>query len=332
MRIEGTGMRRIRQLAGGLAMVAAAVLSPLAQAQAWPTQPLKLIVPFPPGGAADTIGRYYAEQLTAALGRPVVVDNKPGAGTAIAAEAAARAAPDGHTLSLATSGQLTILPNLQSNLRFDPLKDFAPVSVVASVPNVVAVNANLKVQTLAELVAAAKAEPGRISYSSCGTGTLCHLTGELFKNLVGADLLHVPYKGSAPAVAALLGGEVDVAVDTLTILAPQIKAGKLKGLVLTSAARSPVLPDVPSAVEAGLPDFAVAGWFGIVLPAGAPAPVVERLNREIAQIAQSPRTAQYFAQNGITVEQTSPAAFAEIIRSDHARWGRVIKDGDVKID
>ena len=324
--------RLFQPLAIGLLGVAALAAAPQVSAQAWPAKPLKLIVPFPPGGAADTIGRYYAEQLGQALGQAVVVDNKPGAGTAIAAELAARAAPDGYTLSLATSGQLTILPHLQAGLRFDPLKDFAPVSLLASVPNVVAVNAKFPAQSVAELVAAARARPGKLSYSSCGTGTLCHLSGELFKGLTGADLLHVPYKGSAPAVAAALGGEVDVAVDTLTILAPQIQAGKLRGLVLTSAQRSPLLPGVPSAPEAGLPEFATAGWFGIVLPAGAPAPIVERLQREIAAIARAPKTVRELEAKGITVEHNTPAAFAELIRADHARWGRVIKDSDVRIE
>ena len=320
------------RLLAGAALALAALGPALAQAADWPTRPLKLIVPFPPGGAADTIGRYYAEQLSAALGQSVVVDNKPGAGTAIAAEAAARATPDGSTLSLATSGQLTILPHLQENLRFDALKDFAPVAVLASVPNVVAVHAKSELRTLEQLTAAARARPGRLSYASCGNGTLCHLSGELLKSLSATDLLHVPYKGSAPAVAALLGGEVDVAVDTLTILAPQIQAGKLRGLVLTSTQRSPLVPDVPSAVEAGLPEFAAAGWFGIVLPASTPAPIVERLAREIATIAQSPRTAQFFAQHGITVERSTPHGFGERIRADHARWGRVIRDAGLRID
>lgn len=324
--------------AAGSALLMLALAPCAAQAQApnqppWPARALKLIVPFPPGGAADIIGRYYADQLTQALGQTVVVDNRPGAGTAIAAEAAARAPADGHTLSLATSGQLTILPNLQASLRFDPVKDFAPVSLVGSVPNVVAVNAGQsRITSLAQLLDAARAEPGRITYSSCGNGTLCHLSGELLQNLAGTTFLHVPYKGSAPAVAALLAGEVDVSVDTLTILSPQIKAGKLKGLVLGSDRRSPLLPEVPSADEVGLPGFIASGWFGIVAPAGTPQPVVERLNREIARIAALARTASYFGDNGITVEQSTPEAFAQVIQDDLARWREVIAKGNLKIE
>ncbi len=317
-----------RRLAfGALLMVSSAAWS-----ATWPAKPLTLIIPFPPGGGADTIGRYYAEQLSSALGQPVVVDNKPGAGTAIAAEAAARAAPDGYTLSLATAGQLTILPNLADNLRFDPEQSFAPVSVVASIPNVIAVNDNLAVKDLQGLIAEAKARPGAISYSSCGNGTLCHLSGELFKSLAGIDLLHVPYKGSAPAVTGLLGGEVDVAVDTLTVLAPQIQAGKVHGLALTSAQRSPLLPDVPTVAEAGLPELESSGWFGIVLPAATPGEIVERLNREIGTIAKSQQTAERFRQNGITVEYSSPEQFARIIHDGRVRWGKVAKESGAQIE
>lgn len=323
----------LRKLGAGLLLAGLALSPVLAQAEAaWPSKPLTLIIPFPPGGGADTIGRYYADQLSSALGQPVVVDNKPGAGTAIAAEAAAKAAPDGYTLSLATAGQLTILPNLADNLRFDPETSFAPVSVVASIPNVIAVNGNLDVTDLQGLIAAAKAKPGAISYSSCGNGTLCHLSGELFKSLAGIDLLHVPYKGSAPAVTALLGGEVDVAVDTLTILAPQIQGGKVRGLALTSAQRSPLLPDVPTAAEAGLPGLETSGWFGIVLPAKTPPAIVERLNQEIATIAKSEQTAERFGQNGITVEYTTPEEFARIIREDRVRWGKVAKESGAQIE
>jgi tripartite-type tricarboxylate transporter receptor subunit TctC len=323
----------LRKLGAGLLLAGLALSPVLAQAEAaWPSKPLTLIIPFPPGGGADTIGRYYADQLSSALGQPVVVDNKPGAGTAIAAEAAAKAAPDGYTLSLATAGQLTILPNLADNLRFDPETSFAPVSVVASIPNVIAVNGNLDVTDLQGLIAAAKAKPGAISYSSCGNGTLCHLSGELFKSLAGIDLLHVPYKGSAPAVTALLGGEVDVAVDTLTILAPQIQGGKVRGLALTSAQRSPLLPDVPTAAEAGLPGLETSGWFGIVLPAKTPPAIVERLNQEIGTIAKSEQTAERFGQNGITVEYTTPEEFARIIREDRVRWGKVAKESGAQIE
>jgi tripartite-type tricarboxylate transporter receptor subunit TctC len=303
----------------------------LAQADNWPSRPLTLIVPFPPGGAADTVGRYYAEQLSTSLGQPVVVDNKPGAGTAIAAEAVAKAKPDGYTLSLATAGQLAILPNLQA-VRYDPIKDFTPVAVLASVPNVVAVGPKTKIDSLQALIDQAKAKPGALSYSSCGNGTLCHLSGELLKNLAGVDLLHVPYKGSAPAVTGLLGGEVDVAVDTLTVLAPQIQAGKLKGLVLTSAERSPLLPSVPSANEVGLPGFVASGWFGIVLPKGAEPALVERLNNAIEVIADKPETAERFGQQGISVERSSPAGFAQVIAADKARWGEVIRTAQVHIE
>ncbi|WP_027896858.1 Bug family tripartite tricarboxylate transporter substrate binding protein [Zestomonas thermotolerans] len=322
----------LRILLRRLSLGALLLASGTVWAAEWPSKPLTLIVPFPPGGGADTVGRYYADQLSKALGQPVVVDNRPGAGTAIAAEAAAKAAPDGYTLSLATAGQLTVLPNLADNLRYDPQTSFAPVSVVASIPNVIAVNGNLEATSLEELVADARARPGAISYSSCGNGTLCHLSGELFKRLAGIDLLHVPYKGSAPAITALLGGEVDVAVDTLTILAPQIQAGKVRGLVLTSAQRSPLLPEVPTAAEVGLPELENAGWFGIVVPARTPRAIVERLNAEIGRIAKDAQTAERFGQSGITPEYGTPEAFAELIRADLKRWGEVARAADVRID
>jgi len=322
----------IRALAGVLTISALAVGGLPAHAADWPTKPLKLIVAFPPGGASDIVGRFYADQLSSALGQPVVVENKPGAGTAIAAEAAAKADPDGYTLSLAPAGQLTILPHLAKDLRYDPIKDFAPVSVVASVPYVIAVNSTLPVKSLQDLTAYAKANPGKVSYSSCGNGTLCHLSGELYKSLTGTDLLHVPYKGSAPAITALLGGEVNTAFDTLSIIAPQVKAGKVKGLAISSAKRSAVLPDVPTATEAGLQGYEVSSWFGIVAPAATPRPIIDRLHTELARIAASPATKAKLAEQGLDVESTTPEGFTQLIHADSAKWGKVVAESGAKIE
>ncbi|MDR2678654.1 MAG: tripartite tricarboxylate transporter substrate binding protein [Zoogloeaceae bacterium] len=298
----------------------------LAQAQAaWPTKPIKLIVAFPPGGASDVVGRFYAEQLSIALKQPVVVENKPGAGTAIAAEAAARAAPDGYTLSLAPAGQLTILPHINKKLRYDPFKDFTPIANVASVPYVIAASAKTPAKNLKELIALAKKKPGEITYSTCGTGTLCHLSGAFFESLTGTQLLHVPYKGSAPAITALLGEEVNLAFDTLLILAPQVKAGKVKGLAVSSAQRSPILPDVPTAAEAGLPGYVLSSWFGFVAPAGTPPEIVARLNKELQRIAQLPATRRKLAEQGLDALATTPEAFAQQIREDSQRWGELVK-------
>jgi tripartite-type tricarboxylate transporter receptor subunit TctC len=325
-------MRALRRLALFAAVGLMLAQATFAHADTWPSKPLRLLVPFPPGGAADTVGRIYAERLGEALKQPVVVENKPGAGTAIAAEAAAKAAPDGYTLSLAPAGQLTILPHLNPAIPYDPVKDFAPVSLLASVPYVVGASAEAPVATLQDLIAKAKAEPGKLTYSSCGNGTLCHLSGELFKSLTGTDLLHVPFKGSAPAVQALLGGQVDLAFDTLTVLAPQVKAGKVKGLVITSAARSPLVPDVPTAREAGLPDFVVASWFGLVVPAATPKDIVERLNREVGYIAALPAVRERLAAQGLDAIASTQADFARIIGEDFTRWGKVVQTSGAKLD
>jgi tripartite-type tricarboxylate transporter receptor subunit TctC len=317
-----------RFIVAALAMLGVlTTLSTTVQAQNddWPSKPIRLIVAFPPGGASDAVGRFYAEQLSIALKQPIVVDNKPGAGTAIAAEAAAKAAPDGYTLSLAPAGQLTILPHINKNLRYDPFKDFIPIAEVASVPYVIAVSTATSANTLAELIALAKKEPGKITYSSCGTGTLCHLSGEFFKSLTDTDILHVPYKGSAPAITALLSNEVNIAFDTLLILAPQVKAGKVKGLAVSSAVRSPLLPDVPTAAEAGLADYELTSWFGFVAPAGTPPAIIARLNKELTRIAQLPATKEKLAEQGLEAHSTTPEEFAALIRADSKRWGELVE-------
>jgi tripartite-type tricarboxylate transporter receptor subunit TctC len=315
-------------VAGGLLAGASAA----SFADTWPSRSLRLIVPFPPGGAADTIARIYADKLAEALKQPVVIENKPGAGTAIAADAAAKADPDGYTLSLASAGQLTILPHLNRAITYDPFKSFAPVTLLASVPYVVAASPDTPVASVKDLVVAAKKEPGKLTYSSCGPGTLCHLSGELFKSLTGTDLLHVPFKGSAPAVNALLGNQVNLAFDTLTVLSPQISEGKLKGLVITSRERSPLLPNVPTAAEAGVPDFVVDSWFGLVVPAATPAPIIQRLNAELVRIGNLPEVRNKLVAQGLSVTTSTPEAFTKTIQADYARWGGVVDASGAKLN
>jgi tripartite-type tricarboxylate transporter receptor subunit TctC len=301
-------------------------------AAAWPARAIKFVVPFPAGGATDTIARVYADKLSEALKQPVVIDNKPGAGTGIAAEFVATAEPDGYTIALAPAAQLAILPHINSNIRFDPFKSFAPVSLLASVPYVIAASPNTPIANVKELIAAAKKDPGKLTYSSCGPGTMCHLSGEMFKSQTGTDLLHVPFKGSAPAVNALIGDQVNLAFDTLTVLAPQIRDGKVKGLAIGSRERSPLLPNVPTAAEAGLPDYAVESWFGLVVPAATPADIVQRLNAEVVRIGNLPDVRERLEAQGLTVTTTTPEAFTQLIHADNARWGKVVDSAGAKID
>lgn len=301
-------------------------------ADTWPSRTIKFIVPFPAGGAADTIARIYADKLSEALKQSIVVENKAGAGTAIAAEFVTKADPDGYTLSLAPAGQLTILPHINKSITYDPFKSFAPVSLLASVPYVVAASPDTPITSLKELISAAKKEPGKFTYSSCGPGTLCHLSGELFKNLTGTDLLHVPFKGSAPAINALLGSQVNLAFDTLTVLAPQIRDGKVKGLVVTSRERSPQLPNVPTAAEAGLPGLVVDSWFGLAVPAATPTAIIQRLNAEVIRIGNLPDVRERLGAQGLTVTTTTPEAFTQTIRADYERWGKVVDSSGAQIN
>lgn len=319
-------------LFGLSATVHAQSAAPAKDGADYPNRPLRLIVPFPPGGAADSIARLAGNRLAEKLGQPVSIDNRPGGGTVIAAQAAASAAPDGYTLSLATTGQLAINPGLHARLPYDPVKSFQPIANLASVAYVISVNPQSNLQTLQELITQARAKPGSLAFSSCGNATVCHLTGELLKSNAGIDLLHVPFSGSVPAITALMGGQVQLAADTVTVQAPHIRAGKLRGLVITDAKRSPAIPNVPTAQEAGLPEFIANSWFGIVVPAGTPAAVTQRLTREFASAAAVPAWREQFSALGLEPLNASSDEFAQQIRGDLAKWSRVVKVAAVKAD
>ncbi len=326
---------RIPAFLSGLAAALLLLAAPLAQAQSaasWPAKPIKLLVPYPPGGACDTVARIFAEKLSERLKQPVLVENKPGAGTAIAAEFLAKSEADGYTLGVTPTGQLTILPHVAKTVRFDPFKDFTPVSQLAYTSVVIAAAPAFPARNLKELVAAAKARPGQVSFSSSGSSTIIHPAGEYFANTAGIDLLHVPFKGSAPAITALLGSEVNTAFDTLTILAPQIKAGKVKGIAIAARERSPLLPDVPTVAEAGYPGFEVPSWFGLIGPANLPKEVVARLNKEVAAISAQADVKQRLADQGLESWASTPEEFARRIKSDHAQYGAVVKRANITFD
>src|SRR5512140_1202101 len=267
-----------------------ALLAPTlgAQAQSYPSKPIRLVCPFPPGGAVDIASRAVAHELTQILGQPVTVDNRPGAGGNIGAEITAKSAPDGYTLLMTTSGIMGINPALYSKLPFDPIKDFAPISMLVSLNNVLVLHPSVPAKSVQEVIALAKAQPGKLTYASSGNGTSIHLSGELFKTMTGVDMLHIPYKGSAPAVTDLLGGQVNMMFDNIPSSLPHIKAGKLRALAVTGAKRSQLLPDLPTIAEAGVPGYESYVWFGVVAPAGTPSSIVQRLNAAIAKAAAAP--------------------------------------------
>ncbi len=306
-------------------------VAPAALAQPdYPNRPIRLIVTVPPGGAADFIARLVGGRVGEALGQTVVVENRGGAGGTIAADAVAKAAPDGYTLlqnSITTHG---IGPHLYSRLPYDPVKDFAPVSMLATLPLIMAVNADLPFRTVDELIAYGKANP--MSFASSGNGGAPHMAGELFKSVTGIDMLHVPYKGSGPAVADLIGGRVQVMFDAAPSLIAHVKSGKLRVLAAASPQRNRLLPGVPTFAELGLPRIAVALWYGVLAPAGTPRLVVEKLNREIAKALEAPDVRERLLGQGADPAPGTPEAFAAFMRDEMAKWAPVVKQAGVKLD
>jgi tripartite-type tricarboxylate transporter receptor subunit TctC len=298
----------------------------------YPTKPIRLVVPFPPGGATDILAREVAQRLTEAWGQSVVVDNRPGAGGNIGTELVAKSAPDGYTLEMGTVGTHAINASLYSKLPYDHVKDFAPVILVAGVPNVLVVNLSLPVNSVQELIAYAKANPGKLNFASSGSGTSIHLSGELFKVMAGVDMTHVPYKGSAPALQDLIGGRVQLMFDNLPPSLPQIKGGKLKALAVTSSTRAPALPDTPTIAESGLPGFEASSWFGVLAPAGTPPAIIAKLNAEIAKWLTTPEAREKLLALGADAAGGTPEDFARHIQLETTKWAKVVKDSGAKVD
>jgi tripartite-type tricarboxylate transporter receptor subunit TctC len=320
--------RRMRTFFAIVLLCAAA----LAQAQSYPAKPIHLIVPFPPGGGNDTVARAIAQQIGPDLGQPVVVDNRPGAGGSVGAELAAKSPPDGYTLFLAGVGSHAVNPNLHSRLPYDPVRDFAPITLVASAPSVLVVNPAVPARSVAELTAYARANPGKLNYASNGQGSAAQLAAAMYESMAGVKMVHVPYKGIAPALTDLLSGEVQLMFGTVVALVPHIQAGKLRALAVTSRSRSALLPEVPTLAESGLPDYEAGSWYGIMAPAGTPRDVVERLHAAIVKALAQPEVAKRLAAEGAIVIGSTPAAFGAHIKAELARVAAVVRAAGIRIE
>jgi tripartite-type tricarboxylate transporter receptor subunit TctC len=311
------------------ALVAALLCSPLAFAQSWPTKPIRWISPWPAGGANDVFSRALAQKLTESLGQPVVVDNKAGAAGTIGSDLAAKSPGDGYTIVMGSSPTHAIAPSVYANLPYDPIRDFVPVTLVAVVPNVLIVHPSVPAKSVAELIAYAKANPGKINFASTGNGTSQHLSAELFKTMTGIDIVHVPYKGTAPALTELLSGTVQMAFENMPVLLPHIQAGKLRALAVTPAKRSAVLPDLPTVAEAGVPGYEAAVWFGVLVPAKTPRPIVDKLHEEIMKALETPNLKMRMASLGAEVVGLGPDQFASYLSQEIPKWAKVVKAAGV---
>ena len=317
--------RRTLTLAAASALGLLALTPLAAQAQAFPTKAITIIVPFSAGGTTDILARVLGQFISKDLGQPVIIDNRAGAGGNIGTQLVARAAPDGYTILMGTVGTHAINQSLYPKLAFDPIKDFAPLTRVALVPNLLVANPAQPFKTVKELMAYAKANPGKVTFGSSGSGTSIHLSGELFKQMAGVDIQHVAYKGSAPAVNDLLGNHIAIMFDNMPSAISHVKAGKLRPLAVTTAQRSPALPDVPTIAEAGVPGYEATSWFGLLAPAKTPAPVVARLNAVILKALADPDVKKKLLEQGAEPAGETPAQFAAFIASETVKWGKIVK-------
>ena len=328
-----TLMARAAGVAAGLVLaVAALVAPPPAQAQAYPTKPVRMVVPFPPGGSLDIAGRLIAQKLSEAWGQTVVVENKPGAGGNIGADVVAKSPPDGYTILLGALSTHAVNPNLYKTMPYDAAKDFAPITLIAVTPNVLVVNASSPVNNVKEFIAYAKANPGKLAFGSGSNGSAGHLAGELFKVETGTDAVHIPFKGGAPATQALLAGDTQFMFDNLANAMAQVKAGKLKALAVTTAKRSPLVPDLPTMAEAGLPGFDISTWYGFFAPAGTPPAIVAKWNADVTKILNSPDVRAKIVADGAEPSPNTPEQFAQMIAAELAKYAKIVKASGAKVD
>ena len=331
-------MRMTSNIGLGVSALAASVLlsvgvaSP-ALAQGFPTKPVKIVATFEPGGASDILARLIAPKLSETLGQSVLVENRPGAGGNIGTDYVAKSAPDGHTLVMGYIGTHAVNPTLYPKIPFDAVKDFAPVAFVASIPSALVVHPSVAAKSVGELIALAKSRPGQLNYGSGGAGTAPHLAAELFKTIAGVDIVHVPYKGSGPAVTDLLGGQISLMFNTMIQTIPHVQSGKLRALAVTSAKRSNAMPELPTLAESGLPGYAMVGWFGVLAPAGTPKDVVNRLNVEILKILNQADVKERLAKLGSEpTDIVTPEQFGDYIKMELTKWEKVIKSSGMRIE
>lgn len=332
--VNGMTHMRIRSLLQRFVLVLAAAVVPVGvtHAETWPDKPIKFIVAAPAGSSLDVLARLIGEKLKDRLGQPVVVDNRPAAGGTVATDLVAKSPPDGYTMVMSFNGPLAFGPHLYSKLPYDPQKDLAPVIITSSQPNVLAVTATLPVRSMRELVAYAKANPGKLNYASVGNGSSSHLTMELLKSTAGLDIVHVPFNGSPPAVTATVQGETQMMFAVMQPLQGQIQAGKLRALAVTTATRFPLLPDLPTIAESGFPGFEALAWNGVLVPARTPQPIVARLNAEINAILKDATVKSTLNAQGFELVGGTPEDFAALIRSESEKWAPVIKKTGAKVD
>ncbi|AKQ55819.1 tripartite tricarboxylate transporter substrate binding protein [Bordetella hinzii] len=319
----------LKQVMAGCALALAATLAQAADN--YPSKPVRIVVPFAPGGATDIMSRLVAERLTAKIGQPVIVENKPGGGTMIASDYVARAEPDGYTLLMAASS-LGIAPSIYAKVNYDPIKDFAPVSQVASVVHVLEVHPSVPAKTVGELIAYLKANPGKVSYGSVGAGSSTHLEAELFNSMAGVQMAHIPYKGSAPALNDLVAGRIQVMFDAWASSGPFVKDGRLRALAVTTAQPSASVPELATMSASGLPGYSAMPWLGLVAPAGTPKPVIDTLYRAVAEIVKEPAVKTKFSDLGLDIIGSDPQAFGAFIKQDIATWAKVARDANIRLE